>query len=121
MKTPAVADLMTPAVAAMRIDRQLKAVETHFDRLLSEHASLAALLAQARLEVDEPFGNGQLALGRMSKSYEALIGSRGDLARVHGELERIAVERGDIMLTPKPANGSLEIVGAGDEEAAVAA
>lgn len=113
--------MMTPAIAALRIDRQLKAVESRFDQLLSEHASLAALLAQARLEVNEPFGNGQLALARMSKSFEALIGSRGDLARVHGELERIAVERGDIMLTPKPANGSLNSADDEDQGAARAA
>ena len=101
--------MMTPAVAALRIDRQLKSVETQFDRLLSEHASLTALLAQARIDVSDPFGNGQTTLARMSKSLQALIVSRGDLARVHGELEQIAVVRGDIMLEPKPANGHLDL------------
>ena len=101
--------MMTPAVAALRIDRQLKTVETQFDRLLSEHANLTALLAQARIDVSDPFGNGQVTLARMSKSLETLIVSRGDIARVHGELERIAVERGDIMITPKPANGHLDL------------
>lgn len=113
--------MMTPAVAALRIDRQLKAVESRFDQLLSEHASLVALLAQARLEVNEPFGNGQVALARMSKSFEALVGSRGDIARVHGELERIATERGDIMLEPKPSNGSLKTAEGDNPDAAVAA
>ena len=97
--------MMTPAVAALRIERKLAAVESHFDQLLAEHAGLTALLAQARVEVGEPFGNGQVAFSRMSKSLETLILSRGDIARVHGELERIAEVRGDIMITPKPSNG----------------
>lgn len=109
MITATFANPMTSAVAAMRIDRQLKTVETQFDLLLSGHAELTALLAKARHEVGEPFGNGQVAFLRMSKSFEALVESRGDLARVHGELERIAVERGDIMLTPKPSNGFLDV------------
>ena len=33
--------MMTPAVAALRITRQLKSVETRFDLLLSEHAGLS--------------------------------------------------------------------------------
>ena len=46
--------MMTPAVAALRIERKLAAVESHFDQLLAEHAGLTALLAQARVEVGEP-------------------------------------------------------------------
>ena len=114
--------MMTPAVAALRITRQLKSVETRFDQLLSEHASLTALLAQSRIDADEPFGNGQVALGRMSKSLEALISARGDVARAHIELERIGQERGDIMIEPKPANnGHLHVDAGEDQEAAIAA
>ena len=113
--------MMTPDVAALRIDRQLKTVETQFDRLLSEHASLMGLLAQARVDVSDSFGNGQVALARMSKSLETLIVSRGDLARVHGELERIAVERGDIMINPKPSNGHLDAADDEEQETQIAA
>lgn len=112
--------MMTPAVAALRITRQLKSVETRFDQLLSEHAGLTALLAQSRIDADEPFGNGQVALTRMSKSLEGLLSARGDVARVHAELERIAEVRGDIMTDPKPENGYLTIED-GEEAAAVIA
>lgn len=113
--------MMTPAVAAIRIERQLRSVETQFDQLLSEHAGLTALLAQARTDVGDPFGNGQVALARMSKSMETLIHFRSDIVRVHGELERIAVERGDIMLTPKPSNGQLVVADDEEQEAVRAA
>lgn len=113
--------MMTPAVAGLRIARQLTSVETRFDQLLSEHAGLTALLAQARIDVDEPFGNGQLALARLSKSFDGLISARGDVARVHAELDRLAVERGDIMTDPKPANGRLALDSEGEIEANIAA
>lgn len=112
---------MTPAVAALRISRQLKSVETRFDQLLSEHASLTALLAQSRIDADEPFGNGQVALARMGKSLEGLLISRGDVARVHAELERIAEVRGDIMTQPKPSNGFLAADASEELEATIAA
>jgi hypothetical protein len=114
--------MMTPQVAALRISRQLNSVENRFDQLLSEHAGLTALLAQSRVDASEPFGNGQAALGRMSKSLEALITARGDVARVHTELERIGQERGDIMIEPKPSNtGHLAVDAADDHEGAIAA
>lgn len=113
--------MMTPAVAALRIERQLKTVETRFDQLLSEHASLTALLAQARIESAEPFGNAQQVMLRMCKSHEAIVASRGDLVRVHGELERIAVERGDIMVYPKPSNSQLNADASEDQRSPVAA
>ena len=113
--------MMTPAVAALRITRQLKSVETRFDLLLSEHAGLTALLAQSRIDADEPFGNGQVALARMGKSFEAILTARGDVARVHSELERIAEVRGDIMTHPKPENGYLAVDDDEESEAAVAA
>lgn len=114
--------MMTPQVAALRISRQLNLVENRFDQLLLVHAGLTALLAQSRIEASEPFGNGQVALGRMSKSLEALVTARGDIARVHTELERIGQERGDIMIEPKPSNnGHLDVDAGEDQEAAIAA
>jgi hypothetical protein len=113
--------MMTPAVAGLRIARQLTTLETQFDRLLAEHAGLTALLAQARVDVAEPFGNGQLPLVRLSKSLEGLVAARGDVARVHAELDRLAQERGDIMTEPKPANGRLVTEAGGIEDAHIAA
>lgn len=113
--------MMTPAVAGLRIARQLTTLETRFDQLLSDHAGLTALLAQARVDVEEPFGNGQLTLARLSKSLEALVTARGDVARVHAELDRIAQERGDIMTDPKPANGRRTVDSTAKTDAAIAA
>ena len=113
--------MMTPAVAALRIARELKSVETRFDQLLSDHAGLTALMAQARIDADEPFGNGQIALARMSKSLDALLTARGDVGRVHAELERIAEIRGDIMTDPKPANGYLTVEDGGEAATVIAA
>ena len=92
----------TPNIAGARIGRDLRDVEASLDSLLCDHAKLTATLAKARLDLGETVGNTQVVFLRMSKAQDAILQARAELARTHGELERIARERGDIMFDPKP-------------------
>lgn len=95
--------MLTPPTAALRIGKHLKTVEDQIDRTLIDHAQLTMTLGQARLDLAAHVGNTHTPLLRLAKAFEALLSARGEVARVHGELDRLAQERGDIPIDPKPS------------------
>lgn len=100
--------MLTPPTAAIRIGNQLRLVENQIDQALIDHAQLTMTLGRARIDLGADVGNSHPPLLRLAKAYNALLSARGEVARVHGELDRIAQERGDIPIDPKPGSAMLD-------------
>lgn len=83
---------MTPAVAQMRVTRDLRDAEAALDEALIRQANLLSSMVTARREAGLPAFLGQDALMRLLKSQQAMVDAGGELARVHGRLSAIAVE-----------------------------
>jgi hypothetical protein len=94
--------MMTPDIAALRIARDLKQFEDALDTALAAQCALGATLAQARIDTDTPMVVGHVALMRLVKAGQTLIAARADAIRAHEELYKVAEERCDFPLTPKP-------------------
>ncbi|GHC94117.1 hypothetical protein [Novosphingobium pokkalii] len=88
-RTPAT---MSPAVAQMRVTRDLHDAEAALDEALIRQANLLSSMVTARREAGLPPFLGQDALMRLLKSQQAMVDAGGELARVHGRLSTIAVE-----------------------------
>jgi hypothetical protein len=86
------ATAMTPAVAQMRVTRDLHEAEAALDEALICQANLLSSMVTARREAGLPPFEGQDALMRLLKSQQAMVDAGGELARVHGRLNAIAVE-----------------------------
>ncbi|MDF8335206.1 hypothetical protein [Novosphingobium cyanobacteriorum] len=83
---------MTIEVAQLRITRDLHEAEAALDEALIRQANLLATMVGARRETGvDPFV-GQDALMRLVKSQQSMIDAGGELARVHGRLNKVAVE-----------------------------
>lgn len=83
---------MTPAVAQMRVTRDLQEAEAALDEALIRQANLLSSMVTARREAGLPPFLGQDALMRLLKSQQAMVDAGGELARVHGRLSAIAAE-----------------------------
>ncbi|NKJ43854.1 hypothetical protein [Novosphingobium sp. SG720] len=83
---------MTPAVAQMRVTRDLHEAEAALDEALIRQANLLSSMVTARREAGLPPFQGQDALMRLLKSQQAMVDAGGELARVHGRLSAIAAE-----------------------------
>ncbi len=88
----AVAGAMTPAVAQLRVTRDLHEAEAALDEALIRQANLLSSMVSARREAGLPPFLGQDALMRLLKSQQAMVDAGGELARVHGRLSAIAAE-----------------------------
>lgn len=94
--------MMTPDIAALRIARDLKQFEDALDTAIAAQCALGATLAQARIDTDTPLVVGHVALMRLAKAGQTLIAARADAIRAHEELHKVAEERCDFPLDPKP-------------------
>lgn len=83
---------MTIDIAQMRISRDLVEAEAALDEALARQARLLATMVDARRETGVAPFVGQDALLRLVKSQQAMVDAGGELARVHGRLNQIAVE-----------------------------
>ncbi|MDK4806395.1 MAG: hypothetical protein OC190_07590 [Novosphingobium aromaticivorans] len=83
---------MTHAVAQMRVTRDLQSAEAALDEALIRQAHLLSSMVTARREAGLPPFLGQDALMRLLRSQQAMVDAGGELARVHGRLQTIAVE-----------------------------
>lgn len=72
--------------AARTINDQLKIAEHAIDKALSEAATLAAFMPQARVDANVAAEIGQVALERTHAAFSALVTARGELIAAHQEL-----------------------------------
>lgn len=93
---------MNTEVAALRIARELKQFEDALDAALAAQCALGATLAQARIDTETPLVVGHVALMRLTKAGQLLIGARADAIRAHEDLCKVAEERCDALDAPKP-------------------
>ena len=92
---------MTTHVAQQRISRDLRNAEHALDEALLRQAHLLSTMVHARRETGVAPYMGQDALMRLVRSQAAMLNAGGELARVHGRLNDIAVETG-VGNDPKP-------------------
>ncbi len=83
---------MTNTVAHQRISRDLRSAEAALDEALLQQSRLLATMVHARKETGAAPFLGQDAMMRLVRSQQGLISAGGELARVHGRLNDIAVE-----------------------------
>ena len=93
---------MTTKVAALRIARDLKALEDAIDTAIAAQCALGATMAQARIDTETPVVSGHVALMRLAKAGQMLVAARADTIRTHEDLYKVAEERGDLVDVPKP-------------------
>jgi len=95
---------MTTEVARLRIARKIQATEEALDQALTLQSELFATMIEARRETGSGPALGQDTLLRLAKVQQTLLDAGGDLARVHGRLLEIAVEKGQCDDCPPSAN-----------------
>lgn len=87
------AGAMTPAVAQLRVTRDLHQAEAALDEALIRQANLLSTMVSARRATGLAPFEGQDALLRLLRSQQAMLDAGGELARVHGRLSTISVEK----------------------------
>ena len=92
---------MTTHVAQQRITRDLRNAEHALDEALLRQAQLLSTMVHARRATGVAPYMGQDALMRLVRSQAAMLNAGGELARVHGRLNDVAVETG-LGNDPKP-------------------
>lgn len=85
---------MTPEVAAMRIQRELTALEETLAEGLERAAMLTATLAKARADTQVGATTGHDLLLRLTSVQSGLLKANAETARVHQGLLRIGREMG---------------------------
>jgi hypothetical protein len=98
---------MTTEVARLRIANKIQATEAALDQALTLQAELFATMIAARRETGSSPALGQDTLLRLAKVQQSLLDANGDLARIHGRLLEISVEKGSIEDCP-PATAANE-------------
>ena len=83
---------MPLSVAQLRIARDLHQAEAALDEALLRQAQLLQTMVGARRGTGVAPFLGQDALMRLLKSQQVMLDAGGELARVHGRLNTIAVE-----------------------------
>jgi len=88
--------------AAVRIAREVRAAEDALTDALIKQSNLFATMVSARRDTGVEAFTGLL---RLAHSQQSLLSAGSDLARVHGKLRDIAVERGDSLtdVCPPPS------------------
>jgi len=95
---------MTTEVARLRIARKIQATGVALDQALTVHSELFATMIEAGPETGSGTAHGHDTLLRLAKVQQALLEADGDLARVHGQLLEISVEKGQVDDCPPSAN-----------------
>lgn len=80
---------MTKTVAQVRLDRKLREAEGALDDALLRQCELLSEMILCRRGTGVGPSEGHVALLRLCKSQQALLGAGGELARVHEGLRQI--------------------------------
>ncbi|MDE2596770.1 MAG: hypothetical protein KGL44_07840 [Sphingomonadales bacterium] len=99
---------MNTQVATLRIAREVREAEDALAEALIRQSNLFTLMLTTRRDAEVGPFTGQDILLRLAGSQQSLLAAGNDLARVHGKLRDLAVERGDsnIDMCP-PESGSV--------------
>ena len=98
---------MTNQIASLRITREIQEAELALTEAMIRQSNLFTLMLTARRDADFGPFTGQDALLRLASSQQSLLAAGNDLARVHGKLRDIAVERGDSLSDVCPPKGAI--------------
>ena len=97
---------MTTEVARLRIANKIQATEAALDQALTMQAELFATMIEARRETGSGPALGQDTLLRLAKVQQSMLDAGGDLARIHGRLLEISVEKGSVEDCPPTAKAA---------------
>ncbi|MFB0611004.1 hypothetical protein [Aurantiacibacter poecillastricola] len=107
---------MTKPVAQMRIAADLKNAEYALDEALLRQTELFATMIMARRETGSAPALGQGALMRLVKSQQTMLSAGGELARVHGNMQRIQQE--ELGYEDCPPGEEMAVLGVAAQKAA---
>jgi hypothetical protein len=85
---------MSKPVAQMRITNDLRDAEAALDNALLQQSKLLATMINARRETGSAPAMGHEAMLRLVKAQQTILSAGGELARVHGNLQKI---QGDVL------------------------
>ena len=97
---------MTTEVARLRIANKIQATEAALDQALTLQAELFVTMIEARREAGSGPALGQDTLLRLAKVQQSMLDAGGDLARIHGRLLEISVEKGSVEDCPPTAKAA---------------
>jgi len=92
-------------LAAVRVGRNLIAIEGEIDNMLRSLALLNADMTNASMDLELPGFLGQRALIKASDAHRKVLEARQDLIRTHEELRKISKESGDLWSGDCPQSG----------------
>ena len=87
---------MNRNILGLRITRGLQVVEAKLDEALAEAGELMAEVARARPILGESTIGSQRPIAKLSSAQQHLVAARGDVARAHADLAKIAAGQKDI-------------------------
>lgn len=94
-------------IVGLRVTRSLLEVETKLDELLAQSSELVAEVTRAGRALGQSTIGSQRAIARLASLQQHLVDGRGDIARAHGDMAKIAADQ-DSMPTGCPASGCAE-------------
>jgi len=102
---------MTVNTALARLSRQVPQAEEDIDQALISLSSLLTTMVTARRDTATSGGNSQIAVQQVARAIEGLVTASAEMARAHGSLRKVSVEKGigDLEPCPKNASDGLEI------------
>ncbi|RDC61371.1 hypothetical protein HME9302_02593 [Alteripontixanthobacter maritimus] len=81
---------MTTTIAALRISNEIATTENLLDQAGAAIATLTATAMIARADTGSASGTGQIALMRLAKAQQQLVGAQSEIHRAHAELLKTA-------------------------------
>ncbi|MEY4160194.1 MAG: hypothetical protein RLZZ136_815 [Pseudomonadota bacterium] len=101
---------MNTQSALARLTRQVPQAEQDIDQALISLSSLLTTMVTARRDTETGGLNSQVAVQQVSRAIEELVSASNEMARAHGSLSKIAVEKGvgDMTECPKWKNSDTQ-------------
>ena len=91
--------MKTKEVAALRISRQIHALEDNLDLLLASAGSLMSEMTQFRVDADMDAIVGQKAITRVAELQRSLVEARMKAIGAHSDLKKIVETKADFPFT----------------------
>lgn len=85
---------MSKPIAQMRITNDLRDAEAALDNALLQQSQLLSTMIRARRETGSEPALGHEAMLRLVRAQQTILSAGGELARVHGSLQKI---QGDVL------------------------
>jgi len=85
---------MTVNSALARLSRQVPQAEGDIDQALISLSSLLTTMVTARRDTATTGSSSHIAVQQVTKAIEGLVSASAEMARAHGSLRKISVEKG---------------------------